>query len=131
VDRLHHIAIFTADYAATAAFYREVFDAVAPDECTQPAAVTIGGVTLHVFERDEIRASWAPAHLHHFAVEARDLEQFVTVRDRLLARGACGEEVIDFGVHVSLLATDPDGGMVEILVPAEARDALPFAVTPH
>ena len=131
MDRLHHVAIFTADYAATAAFYREVFGAEAPDACTQPAVVTFGGATLHIFEHDSIAASWAPAHLHHFAVEARDLDDFVAVRERLLARGACGEEVIDFGLHVSLLATDPDGGMVEVLVPADAREHLPFAVTPH
>ncbi|WP_028068166.1 VOC family protein [Solirubrobacter soli] len=130
MDRLHHIAIFTADYAATAAFYREVFGATASDECTQPSAITFGGVTLHVFEH-EVSASWAPAHLHHFAVEARDLDDFIAVRDRLLARGACGEDVIDFGLHVSLLATDPDGGMVEVLVPAGARERLPFPVTPH
>jgi catechol 2,3-dioxygenase-like lactoylglutathione lyase family enzyme len=116
VDRLHHVAIFTADYAATVAFYRDV---------------TFGGVTLHVFEEGSIVSSWAPARLHHFAVQARDLGDFVAVRERLLARGACGEDVIDFGVHVSLLATDPDGGMVEVLVPAGAGDELPFAVTPH
>jgi len=131
VDRLYHVAIFTADYAATAAFYREVFGAVASEECTQPSAVTFGGVTLHVFEREGIVSSWAPARLHHFAVEARDLDDFVAVRERLLARGACGEEVIDFGMHVSLLATDPDGGMVEVLVPPGAHAELPFAVTPH
>ena len=131
MDRLHHVAIFTADYAATAAFYREVFGAVASEECTQPSVVTFGGVTLHVFEREGIVGSWAPARLHHFAVEARDLDDFVAVRERLLARGACGEEVIDFGLHVSLLATDPDGGMVEVLVPPGARAELPFAVTPH
>jgi catechol 2,3-dioxygenase-like lactoylglutathione lyase family enzyme len=131
VDRLHHVAIFTADYAATSAFYRDVFGADAPDECTQPSAVTFGGVTLHVFEEGSIVSSWAPARLHHFAVQARDLDDFVAVRERLLARGACGEDVIDFGLHVSLLATDPDGGMVEVLVPADAGDELPFAVTPH
>jgi len=131
VDRLHHVAIFTADYAATAAFYREVFGAEAAEECTQPSVVTFGGVTLHVFEEASIVSSWSPARLHHFAVEARDLEEFSAVRERLLARGACGEDVIDFGIHVSLLATDPDGGMVEVLVPAGERERLPFAVIPH
>lgn len=131
MDRVHHVAIFTADYAATAAFYREVFGAEAAAVCTQPSVVTFGGVTLHVFEEASIVSSWSPARLHHFAVEARDLEEFVAVRERLLARGACAEDVIDFGFHVSLLATDPDGGMVEVLVPAGERERLPFAVTPH
>ncbi len=131
MDRVHHVAIFTADYAATAAFYREVFGAEAAEACTQPSVMTFGGVTLHVFEDASIVSSWSPARLHHFAVEARDLEEFVAVRERLLARGACGEDVIDFGIHVSLLASDPDGGMVEVLVPAGERERLPFAVTPH
>jgi catechol 2,3-dioxygenase-like lactoylglutathione lyase family enzyme len=131
VDRVHHVAIFTADYATTAAFYREVFGAEAAAVCTQPSVVTFGGVTLHVFEEASIVSSWSPARLHHFAVQARDLEEFVAVRERLLTRGACAEDVIDFGIHVSLLATDPDGGMVEVLVPAGERERLPFAVTPH
>jgi catechol 2,3-dioxygenase-like lactoylglutathione lyase family enzyme len=131
VDRIHHVAIFTSSYAATAAFYREIFDAVAPDECTHPSVMTIGGVTLHVFEEPSITSDWSPARLHHVAFLARDLDEFVTVRDRLRARGACGEDVIDFGMHVSLLATDPDGGMLEVMLPPEAGDTLPFAVTPH
>jgi catechol 2,3-dioxygenase-like lactoylglutathione lyase family enzyme len=131
VDRLHHVAIFTARYDATADFYREVFSAEAPASCEQPSVVRIGPATLHVFEDPAIRGDWSPARLHHFALLVSDLEEFVAVRDRLLARGACGEEVIDFGLHVSLLATDPDGGMVEVMLPQMDRDALPFAVTPH
>ena len=133
MDRIHHAAIFTADYAATAGFYRDVFGADAAEECAQPSVVRIGGIVLHVFERDGIRADWSPARLHHIALEAGDLDEFVGVRDRLLARGACDEQVIDFGVgaHLSLLATDPDGGMLEVLVAIEDRASLPFDVTPH
>ncbi|MGI8781187.1 MAG: VOC family protein [Solirubrobacteraceae bacterium] len=133
MDRIHHVAIFTPDYATTAEFYRAVLGADAPDRCAQPSVFRIGGVTLHVFEEPSIRGDWSPARLHHFALEASDLEQFVTIRDRLLARGACDERVIDFGVgaHVSLLATDPDGGMLELLVAIDERDSLPFPVEPH
>jgi catechol 2,3-dioxygenase-like lactoylglutathione lyase family enzyme len=133
MKRIQHAALFTADYAATADFYRTVFDAEVPEACTQPSVVRIGAVVLHVFERGSIRGDWAPAHLHHIALEAGDLDEFVTVRDRLLAHGACDEQVIDFGVgaHVSLLATDPDGGMLEVLVAVEDRATLPFAVVPH
>ena len=90
-------------------------------------------VTLHVFERDGIRGDWSPARLHHIALEAADLDEFVTVRDRLLARGDCDVQVIDFGVgaHISLLATDPDGGMLEVLVAVDDRASLPFEVSPH
>jgi catechol 2,3-dioxygenase-like lactoylglutathione lyase family enzyme len=53
---IHHVAVFTADYGATAAFYREVFDADMPEACTQPSVVRIGGATLHFFERGSITA---------------------------------------------------------------------------
>ena len=52
-------------------------------------------------------ADWSPAHLHHFALQTADLAQFVTVRDRLRARGACDERVIDFGEGPFRGATRP------------------------
>ena len=133
MDRIHHVAIFTTDCAATVAFYREVFGAEASDTPTQPSVVRVGGAILHVFEHGSGGASWSPTHLHHIALQASDLDEFVAVRSRLLARGACHEEVIDFGVgaHVSVLATDPDGGMLEVLVAVEDREALPFPVVAH
>ena len=133
MDRIHHAAIFTAGYELTAGFYRDVFGADAPDECGQPSVVRIGGIVLHVFEQDSILGDWSPARLHHIALEAGDLDEFVAVRDKLVARGACDGQVIDFGVgaHLSLLATDPDGGMLEVLVAVDDRSALPFAVVPH
>jgi catechol 2,3-dioxygenase-like lactoylglutathione lyase family enzyme len=123
MDGIHHVALFTADYAATAGFYREVFGADAPDDCEQPSIFRAGGVTLHVFEESSIRSDWSPARLHHVALQASDLGEFVAIRDRLLARGACDERVIDFGVgaHVSVLAADPDGGIIEILLATRPR----------
>ena len=116
--------MFTADAARAAAFYREVFGAeIGPG---QPSVIRIGGVTLHVFEREGISADWSPVRLHHLAFEASDVPEFVAIRDVLLARGACSEEVVDFGEHVSLMATDPDGGMLEVLVANDG--ALPFPV---
>ncbi len=133
MDRIHHVAIFTARYDDTVAFYRDVFDADIPDRCGQPSVVRIGGVTLHVFEEPSIAAGWAPAHVHHVALEASDVAEFAAIRTRLVARGACDGQVIDFrvGAHVSLLATDPDGAMLEVVVAVEDRSALPFAVEQH
>jgi catechol 2,3-dioxygenase-like lactoylglutathione lyase family enzyme len=128
---LHHVAVFTADYGATAGFYRETFGAKAPTEPLQPSVVDLGGAVLHVFERQGTGADWSPTHLHHFALQAGDLAEFVAIRDRLLARGACDSRVIDFGEHLSVLATDPDGGMVELLVETADRIDLPFAVVSH
>ena len=131
MDRIHHVAIFTADYGAFAAFWREVFAAELADECTQPSVVRVGGATFHVFESEAGRSSFSPAHLHHFALETGDLDEFVAVRERMLARGACQEEVTDFGDHLSLIGADPDGGMLEVLVAVEDREALPFPVVAH
>ncbi|HEV7773792.1 MAG TPA: VOC family protein [Conexibacter sp.] len=131
MQSIHHVAIFSASYAATATFYREAFGAEAPMEALQPSTIHIGEAMLHVFEREGVPADWSPAHLHHFALRAEDIDEFAAARDRLLTLGACSEQVIDFGERLSPLATDPDGGMVELLVQTRERSALPFAVEPH
>lgn len=131
MKRLHHIAIFTGSYAKTRAFYVEIFDAKAPEQPTQPAVIEIGGVTLHVFERPEISATWNPTHIHHFALEADTLPEFSRIRGRLHDRNASDGAVIHFGTHVSLLASDPDGGMIEVLCAVEDGQALPFETVPH
>jgi catechol 2,3-dioxygenase-like lactoylglutathione lyase family enzyme len=128
---IHHVAVCTADYGATAAFYRETFGAKAPTEVMQPSVVDLGGAVLHVFEHQGVGADWSPTHLHHFALQAANLAEFVAIRNRLLARGGCDSRVIDFGEHLSVLATDPDGGMVELLVEITDRNDLPFAVVSH
>jgi hypothetical protein len=53
------------------------------------------------------------------------LERFVEVRERLLSRGARDERVINFGDHPNLLATDPEGGMLEVVVESEPDADLP------
>lgn len=132
MDGIHHVAVFTADYAATAAFWREALGAEAPDRCEQPSVVHVGGAILHVFEEAEVAAPEWGAHLHHVALQASDLEEFVAVRERLVAHGASDGRAIDFGAgHVSLIALDPDGGMVEVALIDVDLDALPFDVEPH
>lgn len=128
---IHHVAVFTADYGALAAFYREVFDAEAPAACHEPSVVRAGGAILHVFTTDAVPASFPAAHYHHVALEAADVAHLAVVRERLLARGASDGRVLDFGDHVSVLATDPDGHMVEVLVAKGEPWNPPFAVEPH
>jgi hypothetical protein len=41
-------------------------------------------------------------------MRAADADRFVAVRERCRARGACETQVIDFGEHASVLATDHD-----------------------
>lgn len=133
VQRIHHVAMVTSDYGKLLRFYRDAFDAVGPDACEQPSVVDVGTARLHVFEEAVSGDAGAHGRLHHFALEAEDLDEFVAARNRLLSLGACDERVIDFGVgaHVSLLATDPDGGMVELLVAVDPEAELPFAVERH
>jgi catechol 2,3-dioxygenase-like lactoylglutathione lyase family enzyme len=133
VQRIHHVAMVTSDYGKLLRFYRDAFDAVGPDACEQPSVVDVGTARLHVFEEAVSGDAGAQGRLHHFALEAEDLEEFVAARNRLLSLGACDERVIDFGVgaHVSLLATDPDGGMLELLVAVDSEAELPFAVERH
>lgn len=135
MERIHHVAVFTADYQATAGFYRDVLTAEAPERCGQPSVIQVGGVTLHLFEEKSVKAEGWGAHLHHLALEVSDLEEFIAIRNRLLARGACDERVVDFGVgaHISVIASDPDGGMLELVLSVDERerDSLPFSVQPH
>jgi hypothetical protein len=54
--------------------------------------------------------------LDHFALQASSLEAFETIRDRLMARGACDAFVTDFGPMLSLFFRDPDGLEGEVCV---------------
>lgn len=128
---IHHVAVFTADYASLAAFYREVFDADVPDTCHEPSVLRAGEAILHVFSADELPPPWPAAHYHHLALEAPDVERFAVVRERLVTRGASDGRVLDFGDHVSVLSTDPDGHLVEVLLVKGEPWAPPFAVEPH
>jgi catechol 2,3-dioxygenase-like lactoylglutathione lyase family enzyme len=131
--RFHHVAVFTSNYARMLGFLREVFDAEGPDVCRQPSVVECGSARLHLFEVEAVAPeAAAPARLHHVALEAEDLDAFLRLRERLIARGACDERIFDFGVgpHVSLLADDPDGGMLELLVAVSPGTELPFVVEP-
>lgn len=131
MQRLHHVAVFTANYAVTADFYRSAFGATVPEEPNQPSVLTFGGVTLHLFERAGIEGSWAPAHLHHFAVQTDNSAEFLAIRERLMSAGACDETVLDFGEHVSITANDPDGGMVEVLCIPQPGETLSLTLSPH
>jgi hypothetical protein len=62
-------------------------------------------------------------------VLAEDAAEFVTVRDRVVARGASTGEVVDFGPVVSLFATDPDGTVVEVSVPHTTGWDPPFPLS--
>ncbi|MGI8632930.1 MAG: VOC family protein [Solirubrobacterales bacterium] len=143
---INHVALVTRDLARLTAFYTEVFGAEPAYERTENDRgrgldfLRVGSVVLHVFERpgeapggisDEAASEpLARGRVDHVALEADDTEEFAAVRDRLIALGAAGPEVIDFGPLVSLFATDPDGSQVEVALLRPPGWEPPFALTP-
>ena len=128
---INHVATLTNDSDRLHAFYREVFDAeVASDMSEAPEGpgfrlsfVDIGdGTMLNVFQIDGNEEAhrqvpmFERGRIDHIGLRARDIEAFETIRDRLMARGAADDFVTDFGPHLSLFFTDPDGLEGEVLV---------------
>ncbi len=103
--------------------------------------IAIGeAIVLHVFERpggslggvdDELaRRPLARGRIDHFSLEAADLDGFLVIRDRLLAREASDGSVTDFGPLVSLFFTDPDGFQGEVSLTKTPGWDPPFDVEP-
>ena len=61
--------------------------------------------------------------LDHLALQAASLQDFETIRQRLMARGLADDFVTDFGPMLSLFFRDPDGLECEVCV--ENPDAVP------
>ena len=59
-------------------------------------------------------------HLDHVALGAASSEQFETLRDRLVARGATDGAVEDLGAFHSIWFTDPDGMHAELTLIVDA-----------
>ncbi len=144
--RVNHVAVVTRDLERLAAFYAEVLGAEPAyerserDEAMGLGFLRVGEVVLHVFERpgdspggvDDARAGapLARGRVDHVAFEADGPEQFVAVRERLLARGATDGAVVDFGVLVSVFGVDPDGSQVEVCLVPPAGWEPPFPLAP-
>ena len=127
---LNHVATLTNDAARLHAFYEEVFEAEVvrdgpevDDAAVRLSVVMIGPHTeLNVFqidgntEADRQVPMFGRGRLDHFALQAASLSAFETIRDRLMARGACDAFVTDFGPVLSLFFRDPDGLEAEVVV---------------
>jgi catechol 2,3-dioxygenase-like lactoylglutathione lyase family enzyme len=137
-DGFNHVATVTNDARRLHAFYVEVFDAEvirdAPElegqDTVRLSVVRIGPHTeLNVFqiegnsEADRQTPMFGRGRLDHFALQARSLEDFETIRDRLMARGSSDSFVTDFGPVLSLFFRDPDGLEGEVCV--ENPEAVP------
>jgi len=127
----NHVAILTNDTERLHAFYQEVFDATLRSEGVPtgedgPVRLSIVDVgpfsELNVFEiKDNTEAErqtpmFGRGRIDHLALQAESLTAFETIRDRLMARGACDDFVTDFGHILSLFFRDPDGLECEVCV---------------
>ncbi len=140
---LNHVATLTNDAPRLHAFYEEVFDAEvvrdAPEidgnDAVRLSIIKIGPYSeLNVFqiegntEADRQVPMFGRGRLDHFALQAGSLPDFETIRDRLMARGACDDFVTDFGQVLSIFFRDPDGLEGEVCV--QNPDAVPGVTNP-
>jgi catechol 2,3-dioxygenase-like lactoylglutathione lyase family enzyme len=122
--------VLTNDARRLHAFYEDMFDAEVVrdgaevgDEAVRLSIVMIGPHTeLNVFqidgntEADRQVPMFGRGRLDHLALQAASLDDFETIRDRLMSRGACDAFVTDFGPLLSLFFRDPDGLECEVCV---------------
>jgi catechol 2,3-dioxygenase-like lactoylglutathione lyase family enzyme len=128
---LNHVATLTNDARRLHAFYEDVFEAEvvrdAPEvegrDAVRLSIIKIGPYSeLNVFqiegnsEADRQVPMFGRGRLDHFALQAGSLEDFETIRERLMARGSCDAFVTDFGPVLSLFFRDPDGLEGEVCV---------------
>ena len=135
---LNHVATITNDADRLQAFYRQVFDAeILRDGSEFPegrgprlSIIKIGEwAELNVFqiegntEADRQTPMFGRGRIDHLALQAASLEDFETIRQRLMDRGAADDFVTDFGPMLSIFFRDPDGLECEVCV--ENPDAVP------
>jgi catechol 2,3-dioxygenase-like lactoylglutathione lyase family enzyme len=125
VNGMNHVAVMTEDLDRFIDFYTEVFDLEVLFTETTPAfrhAILQTGPTswLHPAEVSgsppaaALPTMFDRGHLDHLALTASSDEAFATLRDRLVARGACSGVVEDLGAFHNLWFEDPDGMQVEV-----------------
>ncbi len=140
---LNHVAVLTNDTSRLQDFYTEVFEAEVPYDGSEfpdgsgprLSVIKIGDwAELNVFqiegnsEADRQTPMFGRGRLDHLALQAASLQDFETIRERLMARGAADDFVTDFGPMLSLFFRDPDGLECEVCV--ENPDAVPGKFNP-
>ena len=140
LDGFNHVALLTSDSKRLHVFYQDMFDAeIGFDREEQPgirlSTIYVGPLAeLNVFEiegnheADHQTPMFGRGRLDHMALRAPDIDSFTEIRRRLMARGAAGSFVTDFGPVLSLFFRDPDGLEGEVTV--ANPDALPGVHNP-
>lgn len=124
-----HVAVLTADTSAFTDFFVEVFGAEisASLELGPGMRLTLVKVgpdsEFNVFqiEGNDEASKQTPmggrGRLDHLGLRATSLEDFRTIRERLMDRGATDGFVTDFGPVLSCFFVGPDGLEAEVCVP--------------
>ena len=140
LDGFNHVALLTADTDRLIEFYTSVFGATVRGRVAEAdgfllTVIDVGPHSeLNVFqlagneEAHRQTPMFGRGRLDHLALQAADLDAFVTIRDRLVARGASDGFVTDFGPVLSLFFRDPDG--LEAEVCTSNPDAVPGVTNP-
>jgi catechol 2,3-dioxygenase-like lactoylglutathione lyase family enzyme len=138
-EGFNHVAVLTNDTARFVEFYESVFDArVIGSQANGDFRLTFvqigANVDINLFEitgNDEATRQtpmFGRGRLDHLALQAKSIDDFGTIRERLIERGASDGFVTDFGPVLSIFFRDPDGLEAEVCVPNP--DAVPGVFNP-
>jgi catechol 2,3-dioxygenase-like lactoylglutathione lyase family enzyme len=139
VARISHVALMTPNLARLTAFYADVFGGTVisstgrpPWKCTIEIAP---GTVLHLYEvpPDSARLHddlpFDSGSINHFALEAGSPEDFLEIRERLIAGGYTDRSVMAAPYGYSLNVIDPDGLYLEITLERRPGWEPPFRTT--
>jgi catechol 2,3-dioxygenase-like lactoylglutathione lyase family enzyme len=124
---VNHVAVITADLDRFVEFYVDVFglDVVFVESAAafRHAILRTGPTSwLHPAEvagnghRHGSPAMFERGHLDHLALAAAGPDEFATIRERLVERGATEGVIDDLGPFRSVWFTDPDGMQGELVL---------------
>lgn len=139
VARISHIALMTPDLDRLTRFYVEIFGGgVVSSTGTPPWKCTLQlapGTVLHLYEvpadsaRRHDELPFDSGSINHFALEARSPDDFLRIRDRLIAGGYADTSVVAAPYGFSLNVVDPDGLYLEITLERPPGWDPPFRTT--
>lgn len=139
VARIGHLALMTPDLARLTTFYVEIFGGAVVSSTGSPPWKCILEIApntlLHLYE---VPAESARRHddlpfdvgsINHFALEAASPDDFLRIRERLIAGGYTDAAVVAAPYGYSLNVIDPDGLYLEVTLERPADWEPPFRTT--
>lgn len=140
ISAIHHIALMTGDLDRLVGFYQTFFGGLVgarSDGSPRKCLIRLTAATsLHIFQVSPDRARQAAdgafdlGSINHFALEAAGSEQFVSTRASLIKAGHATETVYDAPDLYTIFVTDPDGLLIELILPKTDGWSPPFATEP-